>query len=206
MEDSCLDRVETKVSSDKFVKVTSFHSVVAKQTQLPGEFPAPADSDSAVAGSAEILCREKAEERGLAECSRPAGAAIARIFRSNGLGRVFDDRQAIGHDLRSQRIHRAARPEKMNGNHGANTVATPGNQSAVGAGLKALQAFSQFFRIHVKGVGSYVHKDRLGADSMNPARRRKERVGRRDDSVARTDLHRHEDGNLSIGAEDMPTA
>jgi hypothetical protein len=89
VEDSCLNGVETKISSDKFVKVTSFHSVVAKQTQLLGEFPAPADSDSAVASSAEILCREKAEERGLAECYRPAGAVIARIFPNGRC--VFDD-------------------------------------------------------------------------------------------------------------------
>jgi hypothetical protein len=88
----------------------------------------------------------------------------------------------------------------MNGNNRANPVAMSGEQVPAGADGQALQAVSQSFGVHVEAIWSDIHKDRLGADSMNATCGGKERVGRGYDRVAGTDLQRHENGDFGIGA------
>ena len=79
-------------------------------------------------------------------------------------------------------------------------ITAGGDQLAIGAAGKTPKAVPQTFGIHVKGVGPDVHKNGLRTDSMNAARSRKERVRRRDDGVAGTNSHRHENRKQSIGA------
>ena len=200
MKDGRLERIEAKISSDDAVKMVPFHSMIAQKAQLVREFVAAANRHTGITRSAKILCWKKAEERGVAKRSRAPRAASRGIFRSDGLGSIFDDRHVIRHNRLAECVHRAAGSKKMNGYHRANAVAARGEQLAIGTARKMPQAVLQSFGIHVKGVGPDVHKNRLSADSVNAARSRKKRVRRRDDGVAGTDSHRHENRKLSIGA------
>ena len=174
--------------------------MISQKAQLFRELPAAADRHAAITRPAKILRRKEAEECGVSERSRAPRAATRGIFCSDGLCRIFDDRQAIGHDGLAKRIHCAADSKQVNGNDRANAVAARGDQSAIGSAGKAQQAAPQSFGIHVKCVGRDVHENRLRTDSMNAARGRKKTIGRRDDGVARADPHRHENRKQSIRA------
>ena len=98
MKDGRLERIEAKISSDDAVEMVRFPFHDCAEGAACREFVAAANRHTGITRSAKILCWKKAEERGVAKRSRAPRAASRGIFRSDGLGSIFDDRQVIRHN------------------------------------------------------------------------------------------------------------
>src|SRR5262249_49283981 len=88
-QDCCLNRIHTAVPACFVVLITSRAAMVSQPPHALGQFLIGRNGQSRVAECTQILCRIKTES----SCHSYATGLVLMVFRSDGLSRIFNQRQ-----------------------------------------------------------------------------------------------------------------
>ena len=179
--DRCLDCVQSKVSADHFVEVLRFRAVNSQDSKTLRSFWIIGDDHASVTGAAKIFGWKEAEA---AVVSDGAGT-LSLVFRSDGLGGVFDDDQIV----LFRDVH--------NGGHIGHLAEQVDRDDCF---CSRSDLLGNQVGVDVKSVWIDVDKDRRCTKTRNATRCGEEAVSGGDDFVAGADVFGHQRNEKCVGA------
>ena len=175
-----LQSVHPEISADEVMIVLRLHSVRAQETRARGQALVIGRDQTGVAKCAEILAREKREAAVRPDAADRAGL-IGRAYSLRG---IFDDRNTAARRGIGDWIEIGAQAKEMDWNDRLGFRRDRRN------GL---------IGVDVERRRIDVDEHRPGAQPLDGAGGRKERIRRRDDLVARFDVERHQRQEERVG-------
>ena len=177
-----LHRVETEVAANKTMVVLRLHAVIAQLDQFRCQRVVVGRHQAAIAERPQVL---RGVERKAAHQAQAPYTTSIPVRGADGLGSIFNDRDAMLVCHRQDLVHGSRLTEQMDWNDGLCSIGDRGLQQA---------------RVHVIGRIVHVHEHRRCPGTGNTTSGGKEGEGWHDHVISGSDIQGHQGHQKRIGA------